>query len=424
MRLTPSTSSFASIEASSLSSRLHFSSLSFGTFTTVNIIFSIFLSALISPVLGYTTLQPQEYRKLQDTNTAKILFDIKNKDGLLEPVLKVRVPDTPGSLEVQAHFKKFFDERNAQLDSINEKRANPSLDTSTWKLEVDSFQDNTPNIKNVTFTNLIFTRDPPRATPGSVGRLSLVAHYDSKIEPKGFIGATDSSFPCALMMYAVQALDEAMTEYWDSNPDAATGLQLIFLDGEEAYVHWTDTDSTYGARHLANLWETPRFDVTTTRKSPLQSIDVFLLLDLLGTKNPNIRSYFRETDWLHSHLSALETQYRGTDPRSKRQERRRNKAKPTSKGNIIKKPFFPRNGEWFHLASFLSDDHLPFIERGVPVLHLIPLPFPDVWHKMEDDGEHLDMDTMYDWSLIMTAFVAEYMNLSGHLSIDTSRSDL
>jgi glutaminyl-peptide cyclotransferase len=28
-------------------------------------------------------------------------------------------------------------------------------------------------------------------------------------------------------------------------------LQLIFFDGEEAFVQWTDTDSLYGARHLA-----------------------------------------------------------------------------------------------------------------------------------------------------------------------------
>jgi len=30
-----------------------------------------------------------------------------------------------------------------------------------------------------------------------------------------------------------------------------TSLQLIFFDGEEALVDWTDTDSLYGARHLA-----------------------------------------------------------------------------------------------------------------------------------------------------------------------------
>ena len=29
-------------------------------------------------------------------------------------------------------------------------------------------------------------------------------------------------------------------------------LQLVFLDGEEAIMRWTDTDSIYGARHLAS----------------------------------------------------------------------------------------------------------------------------------------------------------------------------
>jgi len=28
-------------------------------------------------------------------------------------------------------------------------------------------------------------------------------------------------------------------------------LQLMFFDGEEAFVTWTDTDSLYGARHRA-----------------------------------------------------------------------------------------------------------------------------------------------------------------------------
>lgn len=28
-------------------------------------------------------------------------------------------------------------------------------------------------------------------------------------------------------------------------------FQLVFFDGEEAFVKWTDTDSLYGSRHLA-----------------------------------------------------------------------------------------------------------------------------------------------------------------------------
>ena len=32
-------------------------------------------------------------------------------------------------------------------------------------------------------------------------------------------------------------------------------LQLIFFDGEEAFVEWTATDSIYGSRHLAKVWK-------------------------------------------------------------------------------------------------------------------------------------------------------------------------
>ncbi|KAI8788113.1 glutaminyl-peptide cyclotransferase protein, partial [Biomphalaria glabrata] len=36
-------------------------------------------------------------------------------------------------------------------------------------------------------------------------------------------------------------------------------LQLLFFDGEEAFIRWSDDDSLYGSRHLAELWErTPR----------------------------------------------------------------------------------------------------------------------------------------------------------------------
>ena len=31
-------------------------------------------------------------------------------------------------------------------------------------------------------------------------------------------------------------------------------LQMVFFDGEEAFVEWSQTDSLYGARHLAEKW--------------------------------------------------------------------------------------------------------------------------------------------------------------------------
>ena len=58
-----------------------------------------------------------------------------------------------------------------------------------------------------------------------------------------------------------------------------------------------------------------------------------------------------------------------------------------------------------------------FLRRGVEVLHMIPAPFPTVWHTMNDNGEHLDIDTTSDWAKIVTAFVGEWMDLEGYFPV-------
>ncbi|KAK5200997.1 hypothetical protein LTR16_004192, partial [Cryomyces antarcticus] len=65
----------------------------------------------------------------------------------------------------------------------------------------------------------------------------------------------------------------------------------------------------------------------------------------------------------------------------------------------------------------VQDDHVPFMARGVEVLHMIPTPFPRVWHEMDDDGEHLDDSTVEDWARLITAFVGEWMDLEGFFNV-------
>lgn len=72
--------------------------------------------------------------------------------------------------------------------------------------------------------------------------------------------------------------------------------------------------------------------------------------------------------------------------------------------------------------SYVEDDHVPFMARGVEILHIIPSPFPDVWHRLTDDGAHLDLPTTRDWARIVAAFVAEWMDLEGHLPAAQKRS--
>ena len=76
------------------------------------------------------------------------------------------------------------------------------------------------------------------------------------------------------------------------------------------------------------------------------------------------------------------------------------------------------------LGGFVQDDHVPFMARGVDILHIIPTPFPRVWHEITDDGEHLDIDTVEDWTKIVMAFTSEWMELEGFLGFNTEEREV
>lgn len=196
------------------------------------------LSLCVTCVLAYDELSDAALRRIPGGAGD---FDV-NKGALLAPILVPRVPGTPGSLAVQRHFVRFFSET-----------------LPGWRIEWQNSTSKTPATgdRDVSFSNLAFTRDPPWAGAGDVSRLSLVAHYDSLYRPEGFIGAIDSAAPCAMLMHAARSIDVALTRKWDAmqaTGDAGSGLeeekgvQILLLDGEEAFETWTETDSLYGAR--------------------------------------------------------------------------------------------------------------------------------------------------------------------------------
>lgn len=53
-----------------------------------------------------------------------------------------------------------------------------------------------------------------------------------------------------------------------------------------------------------------------------------------------------------------------------------------------------------------------FAWKGVPILHLIPSPFPKGWHTPDDNRDLIDPDTVEDLNKILRVFVAEYLHLS------------
>ncbi|RMZ77093.1 hypothetical protein DV737_g4559, partial [Chaetothyriales sp. CBS 132003] len=364
----------------------------------------VWLALLSAPsVLGYQPLSSDTLRSsLPKPKPAD--FDITT-GSLLSPILIPRVPGTPGSAQVLNHFVDFF-----------------RTSLPAWEISLQNSTSTTPihGDERVPFVNFIARRDPPWSASGNVGHLTLVAHYDSLMRPEGFVGAIDSAAPCAIIMHAAQAIDAALTNKWDSvqtddfdmDFEDQTGIQVIFLDGEEAFLSWSDEDSIYGARSLAAEWEHTYNPAISIYKTPLDSIELFVLLDLLGSgEYHNIPSWQHGSHWSYVRMATLEETLRNLGLFKSNHDRLW-----LNEGGKKQTDAF---------ASYvMQDDHLPFMARGVQCLHLIPSRFPSVWHTINDDGEHLDGDVVLDWALLTTAFAAEYLELGGFFSRPHTPRDL
>ena len=358
------------------------------------LLYALIAFVLVNLATAYTQLPDEALKAIPRPGNS---FNIKT-GKLLSPILQPRVPGSPGSTAVLNHFAHFF-----------------ASELPEWKITYQNSSSKVAALGNkvMPFVNMIATRDPPWLNPGEVGYLTMVAHYDSLMKPEGFLGAIDSAAPCAMLMHTAKSLDDALTKKWagmveagDSSFEEHKGLQIIFLDGEEAFVTWSDTDSIYGAKSLAAEMESTFYPALSTHHNALSTIHLFLLLDLLGSRNPQIPSYYKITHWAYKKMADLEKRFR-------------DHSLFASSGSTWFYDLDKSNDRW--LGGMIGDDHVPFLARGVDVLHLIPSPFPPVWHKMSDDGEHLDMDTTEDWAVLVTAFAAEWMDLGNYLNVQSGR---
>ncbi|XP_030643189.1 glutaminyl-peptide cyclotransferase [Chanos chanos] len=290
----------------------------------------------------------------------------------LQPMLVVRYPGSAGSQAVQQHIK-------SALGSLK----------AGWDVSEDKFQAHTP-YGQMPFNNIIATLNP-----SAKRRLVLACHYDSKYYPpqwhgRVFVGATDSAVPCSMLLELARALDQELKTLKDSNPNLS--LQLLFFDGEEALFQWSSTDSLYGSRHLAEKMESTPHPADATDTNQLHSIDLLVLLDLIGGQGPRFGNPFSNTARWFSRLQNIE---------------RRLHALGQLEDHPNEIQYF-----WPNLYVHpVEDDHVPFLRRGVQILHLIPTPFPSVWHTFDDNEENLDRATIKNLNKILQVFVLEYLNM-------------
>ena len=177
--------------------------------------------------------------------------------------------------------------------------------------------------------------------PGKSGRgIAITGHFDTKLFPgRNFVGASDGGSSTGFLLELSRVL---------AHQPRVDDVYLVFFDGEEAFGEWTDADSLYGSRHLADKW---RRDGTLTRLKALINID------MIGDKNLDIKQ---------------ETQ-----------------------GNAaLRKLVWNAAAELGYGAYFQNDqqgeedDHMPFVKLGVPAIDVIDIDYPP-WHKDTDTMDKL-----------------------------------
>ncbi|XP_059007841.1 glutaminyl-peptide cyclotransferase-like protein isoform X2 [Mustela nigripes] len=176
------------------------------------------------------------------------------------------------------------------------------------------------------------------------------------------------------------------------DPGAARHLTLachydskLFPSGSTPFVG--ATDSAVPCALLLELAQALDRELSRAKEQEL-----FMLLDLLGAPNPNFYSHFPHTArWFH-RLRSIE--------------------KRLHRLNLLQS--HPQEVMYFQPGEppgSVEDDHIPFLRRGVPVLHLISMPFPDVWHTPHDSEANLHPPTVHNLSRILAVFLAEYLGL-------------
>ena len=180
------------------------------------------------------------------------------------------------------------------------------------------------------------------------GIIVLASHYDT-FNVKNFVGANDGGSSTGLLLELARVLGKRKNRYT---------ILFAFFDAEEAFVRWSATDSLYGSRHQAAQWQ---------RDGTLSKIRAFILMDGVGDKRLNFKRELNSTSWLTDLIWEVGRE----------------------KGYAAN---FTEN------TTAMEDDHLPFVQAGVPAVDLIDYDFGRdnrYWHTPQDTLDKLSARSLH-----------------------------
>ena len=193
------------------------------------------------------------------------------------------------------------------------------------------------------------------------GIILLLTHYDTaRID--NFVGAEDAGSSTGLMLEEARLLCAEKKQ--------PNSVWIAFLDGEEAQVKWSDTDSIYGSRELA-----ARMAVS----GDLKRVRAVILADMIGQRDLKLPREAGSTKWLVDLIwrTAARLGYGDTF-------------------------ISPENG--------VEDDHDAFLKRGVAAADIIDLgdyQQMGYWHTPQDTLDKLSPRNMAIVGHVILASVGE-----------------
>jgi Zn-dependent M28 family amino/carboxypeptidase len=176
------------------------------------------------------------------------------------------------------------------------------------------------------------------------GIIVILGHYDTNYPLRniGYVGANDGGSSTAILLEFANQLRVAPGKKRDGY-----SVWLVWTDGEEAVRKWSDTDSLYGTRHLAERWE---------KDGTLKKIKALMVMDMIGDADLDILRDTNGTPWL------LDLIYSAAER-------------------------LGYQSHFYAMQGPIEDDHLPFVKRGVPSADVIDLDYGynNVFHHTAQD---------------------------------------
>jgi glutaminyl-peptide cyclotransferase len=214
-----------------------------------------------------------------------------------------------------------------------------------WQVTRQTFTDPTPR-GAVTFVNVIATFTGTDKKAAASPTFLLCSHYDTKVyDDIRFVGANDGGSSNGVLIEMARVLAKA--------PQLASKVQLVFFDGEEAYVDFTDTDGLFGSRYFAKQ---------LVKDGTAKQFRGGILFDMVGDKN------FQITLSPDSPVQLTADIFAAAEALNLRQ--------------------------YFTYASgTIIDDHTPLNAIGIPVIDLIDFDYPP-WHTSEDTMDKISAESM------------------------------